>query len=74
MTSIPPLCGINSAMLQYFVLVFFAWTVAEAVWLFLNLVIVMGIHEFTKSYILVAGIPSWCKLIAVSKYPCEVIG
>ena len=35
-TSVPALCGICAALLQYFLLVFFGWTEVEAVWLYLN--------------------------------------
>lgn len=58
-TSIPPLCGISSALLQYFLLVFFGWTAVEAVWLYLKLVKVFGIQSFIATFSLKAGIPTW---------------
>ena len=60
-TSIPALCGISSALLHYFLLVFFAWTAVEAVWLYLNLVKVFGIRSFTTKFTLKSGLPAWCK-------------
>ena len=58
-TSVPVLCGISSALLQYFLLVFFGWTAVEAVWLYLNLVKVFGIQSYTAKYTLKAAIPTW---------------
>ncbi len=45
-TAIPILCGFSSAFLHYFMLVFFAWTAMEAVWLYLKLVRVFGTHNY----------------------------
>ena len=59
MTSVPDLCGISSAMLQYFLLAFFGWTAVEAVWLYLNLVKVFGIQPYTAKYTLKAAVPTW---------------
>ena len=59
MTFIPVLCGISSALLHYFLLVFFGWTAVEAVWLYLKLVKVFGIQSVTSKFILKAGIPTW---------------
>ena len=56
---IPILCAISSALLQYFLLVFFGWTAVEAVWLYLKLVKVFGIQSVTSKFILKAGIPTW---------------
>ena len=61
MTSVPAICGISSALLHYFLLVFFGWTAVEAVWLYLKLVKVFGIQSVTSKYILKAGIPTWGK-------------
>ena len=58
-TSVPPLCGISSALLQYFLLVFFGWTAAEAVWLYLKLVKVFGIQSCIANFSLKAAIPTW---------------
>ena len=58
-TSLPPLCGISSALLQYFLLVFFGWTAVEAVWLYLKLVKVFSIQSYTAKFSLKAGIPAW---------------
>ena len=61
-TSVPALCGISSALLHYFVLVFFGWTAVEAVWLYLNLVKVFGIQSLASKFTLKAGIPTWGEL------------
>ena len=58
-TSIPVLCGISSALLHYFLLVFFGWTAVEAVWLYLKLVKVFGIQSVASKFTLKAGIPTW---------------
>ncbi len=62
MTSVSILCGIISALLHYFLLVFFGWTAVEAVWLYLKLVKVFGIQSVTSKFILKAGIPTWGEL------------
>ncbi len=59
---VPPLCGLMSALLQYFFLVFFSWTAVEAVWLYLKLAVVMGSQSLTSKFLLKAGLPAWCKL------------
>ena len=61
-TSIPPLCGISSGLLQYFLLVFFAWTTVEAVWIYLKLVKIFGIQSIESKFIMIASLVSWCKL------------
>lgn len=61
-TSVPALCGVSSALLQYFLLVFFGWTAVEAVWLYLNLVEVFGIQLYTAKYTLKTAIPTWSML------------
>ena len=67
MTIIPVLCGISSALLQYFLLVFFGWTAVEAVWLYLNLPVVevFGIQSYTAKYALKAAIPVWGMLAII---------
>ena len=60
-TTVPVLCGISSALLHYFLLVFFGWTAVEAVWLYLKLVKVLGMHSATSNYILKTSIPTWGK-------------
>ena len=62
-TSITILCGVSSALLQYFILVFFGWTLVEVVWLYLKLVKVFGVNALTTRFILKAGIPTWGKLL-----------
>ena len=62
-TSITILCGISSALLQYFILAFFGWTAVEAVWLYLKLVKVFGTSSFTSKFTLKSGIPTWRKYL-----------
>ena len=59
MTSVPMLCGFSAAFLHYFMLVFFAWTAVEAIWLYIKLVKVIGTQSSENLYILKAGIPAW---------------
>ena len=60
-TSIEPLCGLVSALFQYSMLVFFGCTVAETVFLYYQLVIVIGkpIEHFARKAALIV----WCKCI-----------
>ena len=67
-TSIPVLCGISSALLHYFLLVFFGWTAVEAVWLYLKLVKVFGTSSFTSKFTLKSGLPTWCKNLITYSY------
>ena len=58
-TSVKELCGITSALLQYFLLVFFGWTTVEVVWLYLKLDEVFGIQSLTSKFMLKSGNPTW---------------
>ena len=60
-TTIPVLCGFSAAFLHYFMLVFFAWTAVEALWLYIKLVMVLGTQSIENFYIIKAGIPAWGK-------------
>lgn len=60
-TSISVMCGFSAAFLHYFMLVYFAWTAVEAIWLYYKLVIVFGRASFETHYIVKAGIPAWSK-------------
>ena len=62
-TAVPGLCGLVSALLHYFILVFFAWTAAEAVYLYIKLVKVMGVDKYVRGYMWKAGLPAWSKLL-----------
>lgn len=64
-TSIPILCAIVSALLHYFLLVFFGWTAVEASLLYLKLVKVFGVQSATSKFALKAGILTWGKKIIV---------
>ena len=57
-TSVEILCGVVSALLQYFMLVFLGWTAAEAVYLYCVFVrVMMKIRRYTlKAFCIV-----WCK-------------
>ena len=59
LTSVPVLCGISAALLQYFMLVFFAWTAAEAVHLYFKLVRVLSSQ--IRRYVLKAALVAWRK-------------
>ncbi len=68
-TSISALCGIVAALLHYFMLVFFGWTAAEAVNLYMKLVVVLG--KGTKHYVFKAALIVWrkyCMCIPVTAY------
>ena len=54
-TSVEVLCGLVSALFQYFMLVFFGWTAAEAVILYYKLVKVFGkpIEHFVLKAVLI---------------------
>ena len=60
-TGVPGLCGVMSALVQYFFLVFFAWTMAESIFLYLKLVTVVESYSFTFRYTLKSAIPAWRK-------------
>ena len=60
-TTVPGLCGLVSALLHYFILVFFAWTAAEAVYLYIKLVKVMEVDKYIRGYTWKAGLPAWSK-------------
>lgn len=60
-TSLSTLCGIVSALLQYFLLVYFGWTAAEAVLLFHKLVTVFA--REIEHFAIKAAIAVWCKTI-----------
>ena len=71
--SVPAMCGISSALLHYFILVFFGWTAVEAVWLYLKIVKVLGIQKYEESYILKAGLPTWCKFVVNVTYNSTIV-
>ena len=71
--SIPAMCGISSALLHYFILVFFGWTAVEAVWLYLKIVKVLGIQKYEESYILKAALPTWCKFVFNVAYNSTIV-
>ena len=58
-TSVPAICGISAALVHYFMLVYFMCTAAEAVFLYIKLVKVMG--NKVNRFPLKAGLVSWCK-------------
>ena len=58
-TSVETVCGLVSALFQYFMLVFFGWTAVEAVFLFHGLIIV--IPKLTGAYVLKSALIVWCK-------------
>ena len=54
-------CGILSGLLHYFLIVFFGWTAAQAVYLFITVVYIMKVNTLTHRYTFKAGIFVWCK-------------
>ena len=64
LTSIPVLCGISSALLHYFMLVFFGWTVAEAILLYVKLVVIWGTQRIESKFVLKAALATWCKSVS----------
>lgn len=60
-------CAVAGGLLHYFMLVTFFLMAAEAINLYLKLVIVLGIPEFLKNkYVLKVSIIAWSKLHAWS--------
>ena len=60
-TTVPWLCGVVAALLQYFVLVFFGWTAVEAVFLYQKLVRdVLG--QVSPRFVPIAAAIVWGKL------------
>ena len=57
--SVSVLCGISAALVHYFMLVYFMWTAAEAVFLYIKLVKILGhkINHFSFK----CGLISWRK-------------
>ena len=56
------ICEINSALLHYFMLVYFGWTAAECINLYFKLVKVLGeVPLVSEHYVLKAGLIIWCK-------------
>ena len=59
-TTVPPLCGVVAALLQYFMLVFFGWTSVEALFLYQKLVRnVLG--QISSYFVPIAAAVVWCK-------------
>ena len=62
MSGVRVVCEINSAFLHYFMLVYFGWTSAECINLYLKLVKVWGGSDLVaRHYVLKAGAIIWCK-------------
>jgi len=57
-TKVPVLCGNVSALLQFFFLVFFAWTAVESVWLYIPQA---GGRSGNRFLLFKAALPAWCK-------------
>ena len=58
-TAVPALCAIVAVLLQYFFLVAFMLMAAEAINLYLKLVVVLG--DKIEHFVLKAGVISWSK-------------
>ena len=63
-TPVPALCGTSAALVHYFMLVYFMWTAAEAVFLYIKLVRIWDkrIRRFT----LKAGLVAWRKYMHIT--------
>ena len=59
MTTIPGLCTLVSALLHYFVLVFFGWTLAQAINLYHKLVTVL--ESSVRHFVLKTALFVWRK-------------
>ena len=77
-TRVPGLCAVVGAVLQYFFLVTFMIMAAEAIHLYMNLVIVLGIK--IQHFVLKATILSWGKrddqcgfIITISHYSYSIV-
>ena len=56
------LCGLFSALLHYFMLAYFFWTAAEALYLYFKLVkIFVGQSFFVRNYVYIAMATAWRK-------------
>ena len=65
-TDVLPFCGISSALLQYFLLVFFAWTAVEAVWLYCKLIHKKFVQRRSeRRFLAIACLLSWGKLLII---------
>ena len=68
-TTTEVLCGINSALIQYFLLVYFGWTAAEAVqiyyWKILKAVTGEGLTQHLGHYVLKVALIVWCEFLCV---------
>lgn len=56
------LCGFFSAVLHYFMLAYFFWTAAEALFLYFKLTkVLVRANFFLRNYVYIAMATSWCK-------------
>lgn len=61
-----PFCITSSALVHYFLLVYFILTVAQSILVYLDLVVVLGTKELLRQYQLKAGLISWSKYLHTS--------
>ena len=66
-TTTEVLCGINSALIQYFLLVYFGWTAAEAVQIYYWQIVKALEHkaQHLGHYVLKVALIVWCKFPVV---------
>ena len=65
-TEVLPFCGISSALLQYFLLVFFSWTAVEAVWLYFKLIHKKFFQcKSERRFLTISYLLSWGKLLII---------
>lgn len=60
-TTVIPLCAVAGGLLHYFMLVMFAVMAAEAINLYIKLVVVLGWHAVQRHYVLKATLVCWSK-------------
>lgn len=61
-------CISFSALVHYFLLVYFSITVAQSVLLYVELIVVMGTQSMLHQYQLRVGLISWSKYVACMYY------
>ena len=69
-TSVRPFCGLSAALLQFFILAYFAWTAVEGLLLLIK--VVLPFHMFGKYFILKASLFAWCKIISIVISPSSL--
>ena len=64
-------CITFSALVQYFLLVYFCITVAQSILLYVKLVMVLGTQNMLHHFPLRAGLISWSKFLLCMELKCD---